>query len=143
MPGPAVPGSQLATPSAAMMSRDVDAFGFLCRDKDHINPASNLAGIYVSCTWWFFPIPCLLCRRFTAPEPNTLILSNACCAGCPDSGGCGSCLKEAYTRNWDENQFPGPPNSFSADRSGTTFEFGAVNGLCAGSSETVCYMRIC
>ena len=128
----AVPGSQLHAPQ--QMSRDVDAFGFVCKDRDYIHSAKSLAGIYCSMTWWFCPVPCLVCRKFSAPDENTLVLSGCNC-GCPN------CENETYHRNWDENQQPGPPNSFSSNQE--TFEFGAHNGLCAGSSSTTCYLRVC
>ena len=129
-----VPGSQIGTPQ--MMSRDIDAFGFVCKDNTNIHNAKSLAGLYVSCFWWFCPAPCFVCRRFTAPDDDTVALSNGCCLGCPVD-----CNGEQFRRNWDENQQPGPPNSFSSAQD--TMEFGAFNGLCAGSASTTCYLRVC
>ena len=130
--------------------RDVDACGFMLFDKDSINPATNLAGIFLSCCTnvdcffgFFLPIPCLACHRFTATGQDTLVVSNLC----------NCCLDvrtgKQYHRNWDESQQPGPPNSFSS-ADGDTFEFGACNGTCAGWSSSrgdllsgVSYLRVC
>ena len=139
----------VTTGAPVLPSRDVHAFGFVLPDKDHVNPASNLAGLYVSCTCWCFPAPCVVCQRFTAPDDDTLVLSNSCCVLFP------SCSKQTYRRNWDASHHPGPPNSFTARGEPTgsmqtpaseesTFEFGACNGLCAGSAPLgVCYLRVC
>jgi len=79
-------------------------------------------------------MPCVLCRRFTAPDAGTLTLSDGCCLGDQH--------ERQFRRNWDDDDLPGPPNSFN-NAAGETFEFGAFNGLCAGSSSGVSYLRIC
>jgi len=133
------------------MSRDVEVFGFVLKDTRNIHNAKSLAGIYFSCVhddswfpgdamlgWWAScPAPCLSCRRFSAQDDHTLVLANGCCCGCPEPAG------QTFHRNWDENGQPGPPNSFSS-AAGGDMEFGACNGLCAGSnghSGSMCYLR--
>jgi len=128
--------------------RRVQAFGFALFDHDTVNPASNLAsspagGVYCSCCanfcCFFLPIPGLFCRRFTAVDDNALQLVDGCCLP----------RDRTFKRNWDENQRPGPPNSFS-NSGGETFEFGAANGFCTGGDERdgacfdgICYLRVC
>ena len=114
---------------------EADAFGFLWHNRERQNRAQSLAGFYVGCSWWCIPMPCFMCLKFRAEDEHTLV--NDCC------GPCGQCSgsKKPFKRNCDETNKPGAVNTFR--NHSEFYEFGGANGLCAASSNTVCFMRVC
>jgi hypothetical protein len=134
-------------------SGDLQAFGFILFERARVHPTKNLAGCYVSCSsaWGIFPgwpCPCLICRKFSAVDPDTLENDLNCCMLLPSSE---RGQASHYKRN-PEGARDGtfPPNVFS--NSEGAVEFGGANGLCAASTgfsmcdssvSDVCYMRVC
>ena len=135
---PAVTGVAHVAPAVMRRNDGVDALGFVLLERQSPTDARRLAGFYVSCSWLCLPWPLLSCRKFSAPDEDTL---RADCCG----GGCGGEEAPVYKRDMDEDGYPGPPNAFSSVTVGaapSTFEFGSCNGFCAGSSDHTCYLRI-
>eukprot|EP00315_Gephyrocapsa_oceanica_P020312 CAMPEP_0185372816 /NCGR_PEP_ID=MMETSP1364-20130426/25616_1 /TAXON_ID=38817 /ORGANISM="Gephyrocapsa oceanica, Strain RCC1303" /LENGTH=213 /DNA_ID=CAMNT_0027973791 /DNA_START=83 /DNA_END=722 /DNA_ORIENTATION=- len=95
------------TPAVMRRNDGVDALGFVLLERQSPTDARRLAGFYVSCSWLCLPWPLLSCRKFSAPDEDTL---RADCCG----GGCGGEEAPVYKRDMDEDGYPGPPNAFSS-----------------------------
>jgi hypothetical protein len=134
-------GIETAPVPRTMHRYEVSAFGLMPERRKVIN-ARDLAGLYIGCTCWCLPTPCAAIHKLDAIDDHTLkkAWGPACCC-CKGHFKEGTFDRDAQVDGLDVTAVT--PNSFSNQKAAVSLEFGSPHGLCAGDSDSMCYMRVC